>query len=69
VLDRTDDSRAHNRERQRRWQRLKAYPVPAGHDELNFPIDLGWLGEDESADAEEVGKAIAAMVKDAAKSR
>jgi hypothetical protein len=50
-------------ERQRQWRARQrngaaVYLVPADHAVLNMLIDLGWLGENESADRREVGKAI-----------
>ena len=44
-------------------------PVVVGFDVLHLLIDLGWLGERESADRAEVGRAIAALLADTAKCR
>jgi hypothetical protein len=58
--------------RQRTWRARRrdgaaVYPVPADALALNFLIDLGWLGESESGDRREVGRAIAALLEDAAR--
>ena len=58
--------------RQRAWRARRrngaaVYPVQADAAALNFLIDLGWLTETELADRREVGRAIAALIEDAAR--
>jgi hypothetical protein len=57
--------------RSRRWRarqkRSKAVaPVEYDGEVLNMLVRLGWLGEHEVGDPKEIGRAIGAMVKDAA---
>ena len=53
--------------RARRRNGAAVYPVQADTSALNFLIDLGWLSENKSADRREVGRAIAALIEDAAR--
>jgi hypothetical protein len=53
--------------RARRRNGAAVYPVQADAAALNFLIDLGWLSATESADRREVGRAIAALIEDAAR--
>jgi hypothetical protein len=59
-----------NREYRQREQRGEVLaPVPASPDIVGLTIDLGWLPEGKADDKREIGKAIAAMLADAAKHR
>jgi hypothetical protein len=55
--------------KQRRWRRRQAmgvavYGVPLGRDQLNKMIEVGLLGENESAVTGEVVKAILDLIDD-----
>lgn len=65
-------NRPAKRERQRRWLARQrngevVCPVAVSRHVLHILIDLGWLQEHESADRNEVGRAIAALLEDALK--
>jgi hypothetical protein len=70
MLDRPDKREIRRRCRRRykaRQRRGEAVaPVPYGFSVLHMLIDLNWLQEAESADRRAVGKAIAALLDDAA---
>jgi hypothetical protein len=64
------DDRRHRRQRRRQAhyearQRagLAVYPVPLGASELDALIHLGWLRPDFERDREQVGLAIAAVIR------
>jgi hypothetical protein len=55
------------RERNRRKGNIELLKIELPHAAIDLLIDLGWLGEAESADRVEVGKAIVALITDAAR--
>jgi hypothetical protein len=57
----------HARFRARRRDGKACYVVELGGEELQFLIRLHWLNENEASDRAAVGKALGAMVADAAR--
>lgn len=57
----------HRRFRQRRRDGLACYTITIGAAELEFLIRTHWLLDAEACDRSAVGRAIAAMLSDAAR--
>jgi hypothetical protein len=57
----------HRRFRQHRRDGRACYTVELGGEELDFLVRLQWLQEAEAGDRRAVGRAIGAMVSDAAR--